>query len=302
MTTIKPTTGPTCCSLEDVTPPMTPAVRLAIASEGVAKKGSQFRTHNPPRPTTARRDPIYLELGNHEVGTRYEVVNLSNHPASSFDDKDAVKSFEPTGRDLREGIASVFIPNDVVEKMNWDAGDHLMIRAVDTAGNASAPARAEIQGANYGSRGRILEPGARSWVPGSQIDLLDGEGRKRLLLKHIADQKAPVTRFLEKAAQLATQEGHVTFKAPQSVEPNAQVTLRNARTQQTWSVRANAQGEVEQNLGKDIKDGDTLLVFVRDNAGNEGKPAEIRYGAACKDGRASTLGVIAARLPGVIGQ
>lgn len=302
MTTIKNVSKAHCCNANDTTGPQRPNVTMAIASSGIAKEGSTFQANNPPRATPATRDPIYIQFDNHEAGTRYEIVNLSNTPASDFNCKDAIHSFDVTGRDVRTGVGSVFIDTKTVEKLNWDPGDRLMIRAVDVDGNASVPTNCEVVGSGYGTVGRIQEKGTRNWVPGGRIDLLDGEAtRKRVMMKYIADDKAPVTKFLEKLAQLKTdKDGQVELTSPRAVEPGARIQVKNTRTQQEWEGTANAEGQLEMKLGKGIANGDTLLVFVRDAANNQGTPAELRYSAKCKDGRASTLGILAARLPGSI--
>lgn len=288
-----------CCPVGDETAPPTPQIRQAIASAGIAPENARFNPNRPPSPRPAGRDPIYFEFANWEPGTVFEMVNRSNDPTATFDTKDAIHRFEPTGRDVLGRQASVFIPTDTVEKMNWDPGDTIMIRAVDAEGNSSAPASARIRGEGYGEGGRVLI--GQHWQPASRIGLLDGEGvRKNVVLRHIADDKPPVTKHFEKSLRLEKgEDGKVTLKSPVALEPGVQVTVRNGRSGESRSGNVGDDGQASVFVG-DVKNGDSLFVTVRDASGVDAAPFEVRYSDACKDGRANTLGILGARLPGAI--
>jgi hypothetical protein len=289
-----------CCKVGDDTAPPRPQIAHAIASAGVAPEGARFHPNRAPQPRPAGRDPIYFEVRDWEPGTTFEMINKSNDPTATFDTKGAVHRFEPTGRSVNDRTAAVFIPTDEVEKMNWDPGDMITMRAVDADGNASAPASARIQGEGYGRVGRIQE--GRSFSPGSSMQLLDGEGaRKDVLLKHIADNKPPVTKHFEKSLRLETaKDGKVTLKSPVALEQGAQVEVHNGRTGERHRADASEEGTVSLGLGQNVKNGDTLFVTVRDVNRVEAEPFEVRYSNQCKDGRAHNRGILAARLPGAI--
>lgn len=81
--------------------PPTPQIRVSIATEGVAKDGSQFQPNSPPSPPAGPRpDPGYIEIGNWEPGTTFQVINLGANPEASFDNPKDIIALSPTGRDV----------------------------------------------------------------------------------------------------------------------------------------------------------------------------------------------------------
>ena len=304
MTSIQKTTGTTqtagCnkeCGGTNRAPP-TPQIRVSIATEGVAKDGSSFAPNSPPAPVFAPRpDPGYIELGNWEPGTTFQLINLGTNPTASFDNACDIISLKPTGRDVDQRIASIWIDDKAMEKHGLKSGHPYRIRAIDADGLVSEAALGRLEGTRYqgGTAGRIYED--NSWKPGHQLQLLDGENlRENFLLKHIADTTAPeVKAFRKEAKLLKNAEGQVELVSSRSLEPGARVRVQNGATGEL------RQGQVDndQNLRiamSDVAHHDVLVVTVVDPDNNESEKVELRYGEKCKDGRASDLGILAARL------
>lgn len=293
------------CKVEDKTGPGTPQIRVALASAGVAKKGSGFWANSPPASPRLNRDPAYIEVGNWEPGTRLQILNKSANPTASFANSADIITLEPTGRDINARVASVWIPHDMMEKLDLDSGNAFMLRAIDADDNCSAPVRGRLQGNGYGTVGRIREKmPSGPLVPGSQVRMLDGEGAyKTMLLKHIADSTPPVVKHFEKALSLDTDaKGNVTLKSTGTLEDGATVNVMNGRTGQSKGGRVDGNENIAVALGDGIANGDTLYVTVSDVNGNAAGKFEVRYSKDCKSGRGSTLGILAARLPGAIKQ
>jgi hypothetical protein len=278
--------------------PPTPQIRVSIATEGVAKDGSQFYPQSPPAPSfTARPDPAYIEIGNWEPGTTFELINLSANPTASFDCAKDVISLDPTGRDVVGRIASIWIDEKEMEKLGFKSGHLYRIRAIDPDGMVSADTLGKLEGRTYqrGTIGNIYED--QAWKPGHQIQLLDGENlRENFLLKHIADTSAPEIKHFQKEAKLLENDaGQVELVSKNSLEPRAPIEVMNGRTGQVYSGQVGEDQSLRVALGE-LAHHDMLVVTVRDEAGNEAAKVELRYGETCKDGRASDLGILAARL------
>jgi hypothetical protein len=290
----------TPCAPNDTTAPPRPQVRMAIATAGLLPSNTQFTGGGSTNVSNAR-DPAYIEIGDYEPGTRFQLLNISDNPKASFDEECDVIELEPTGRDVAARTAAIYIKAPEMKKLKLTAGHHLRMRAVDAAGNVSESVRLRLEGSQYGTRGRAWEKSA--WVPASRgLTLLDGESsRKPFILKHMPDRVGPQTRFFEQDVTLKkNSKGEIMVSSDGTLEPTATVRITNGRTGTVKNAAVSAEQGFKMSLGKDVKDGDILVVQVNDAAGNAAKPIELRYGAKCKDGRASSLGVIAARLPGVL--
>lgn len=306
MPTIQSTTAtPHCapgCDPNDTTPPPKPEVVMAIATAGLLPSDVTFELNGAGSASGRPRDPAYIEITNWEPGTRFQLLNISDNPKANFDQKGDIIELEPTGRDVAGRRAAVYIKAPAMKKLKLTAGHHLMMRTVDAAGNVSQPVRIRLEGSAYGQRGRALEK--NNWVPASRnMRLLDGEStRKNFVLKHMPDRVGPQTKFFDEELTLKkNSKGEIMLSADGTLEPTAQVRITNGRTGVVKVGGVTADQGFKLSLGKDVKDGDMLVVQVTDSAGNAAKPIELRYGAKCKGGRASNLGIIAARLPGVLG-
>lgn len=298
---VSTTTGCTGCSVKDAVAPQAPQVRVTAASAGLAGPESPFYPNSPPAAPHATRDPAYIELGNWEPGTKFQIINKTNNPQASFDCAADVVTIDPTGRDIDHRIASAWMTQKEMDKIDLDAGDSIWIRLIDDDGNPSTPVKSRLQGANYGQQGRIYEN--NTWLPASRMQLLDGEStwKQNMVLKHIADQKPPQVKAFEAKLKFETGEGGVvTLNGNGLLEEGAQVQIQSAQSGAQFSGSVNADQALQMNLGNGVKDGDTLFVVVRDVNGVAAGKFEVRYGATCKDGRATNKGILGAKLGGVI--
>lgn len=92
----------------------------------------------------------------------------------------------------------------------------------------------------------------------------------------------------------------VALMMPQAMEPGAVVDVQNSRTGSSVQGTVDANGALLVDL-KDLKDGDPILLYPRDNNGVQGKATELVYSSRCKDGKAPNLkGGLGVRLGGVI--
>lgn len=286
------------CKVNDSTPPPTPTIRQILAGAKLFGPDAQFVPNHVAQSLPATHDPAYIELGNWEPGSKIQLINKSNNPTASFDSPAEVVTLEPTGRDIDARVASVWLTHEQMDQINLDAGDSLLIRVIDADGNASAPVGTRLQGSRYGEPGAVID--GDSLQAASRVTLLDGEIRKALVLRHIADVKAPAVKAFEARLKLETIDNSVTLTGGGLLEEGALVRVMNGRTGETYRAAVDAGQGLAIGLGTGTKDGDTLFVAVNDVNGVAAGKFEVRYGANCKDGRAASKGILAARLPGVI--
>lgn len=190
--------APVCtdtCPPSDVTAPPTPQVQRALTFERAANDAT-FRPNPPPSSpgrTVPPRDPAYIELANVEVGTKLQIINLSGKPNAAWGNKDDVIELPLTGRDVQNRQAGVYLSQEQLEQLKLQPGDVLQLRAVDAAGNASAPTTLELEPDDW-ANGQVREKSGDTFVttPGTQFSALDGEGvRKPLIVKTVADTRPP---------------------------------------------------------------------------------------------------------------
>lgn len=192
-TTIQGTQGPACAAdcLKDTTPPPTPQLRHSMAFE----RGTQHArvlANNGGGGRGGAYDPAYIELGNVEAGTKFEIVNISKKPDATFE-KDAIE-LEPTGRDLQNRTASIYLKKEDLDRLDLKAGDIYLIRAKDAAGNVSGFVRGELEPDDW-ANANVQDYVDNNWqiYRGRQTNMLDGEGAwKNVILRAINDQRAPV--------------------------------------------------------------------------------------------------------------
>jgi hypothetical protein len=291
----------TACGPKDVTAPPTPSITFAIASSGLGGKNAVFVPSAPPRAAAAPRDPGYIEVANWEPGSSLQLLNRSANPTASWDNPADIITLAPTGRNVKGRTASLWIPEAQMEKLSLASGHDFELRQIDLDGNASGAVKGRLQGEGYGERGFIRE--GKTNTPGARLGLLDGENvRKNLMLKYQRDNTAPVVKYFERALTLdADSKGQVNLSGSGLLERGARVSVLNGRTGATLAANVDDDRGLKLPLGKDVKDGDTLYVTVTDAVGNAAPDFELRYAAACKGGRGSTLGILAARLNPSIG-
>ena len=198
---VKPTEGKPA---NDVTNPPSPQVLRAWAFE-LAADGSQLAP--PPPPAGQRgRDPLVIELGDLEVGTRVEVISLSDNPAADFDDRCKGEIFELplTGYDVANRRGTIALNDTQMKDKGIVPGERLLLRQVDKDGNASSAVHVHLDPTGWANQ-RINEPvqgGGFQQVNGRQIDVnvglinLPGDptpGRlERVLGKSTRDTSAPL--------------------------------------------------------------------------------------------------------------
>lgn len=287
------------CGPRDATPPAKPQIITTMAFDR-AKEGASLGNRGTPSSgfSAGTRDPVYIELGNVELGSHIELINLSANPHASFDKESTIK-LELTGRDPASRRGSVYLNNEQMEKLGLKPGDMYALRAVDRAGNASEAVTGELQ-PNEWARQDVIEDGRWVGVRGVQVNALDGEGeRKALIAKAVNDARPPM--IAEAHVSIKTKDnGHTAMVFDRAIEPGASVTVLNTRDGNTFRGQVEADGSLTIPL-KALTDGDPLLVSVRDNNGVDGQAIEIVYSSKCKDGKApSVKGGLGARLTGVI--
>jgi hypothetical protein len=278
-----PTTGIRPTTARDTTPPPTPTITMCIAFDK-AKAGSSVRTDNQTNGVSvAPRDPFYMELGNVEVGTRLEIVNLSAKAHASFKGGDKV-SLELTGRDVQNRQGAVYLNQEQMEKIGIKPGDILSIRAVDEAGNASAAVNAEIRG-NEWANGHVVEDGRWSGTRGAEFSMLDGEAvRKNVVAKAVNDTRPPVIN--EARIRIATWTPADRSMAKLLSEKFTDITAslglpsNSAPSRDQWKqVAGNA------SLPQDVRDAakrlsDNSLLFANVEIANSGKGHDKLLGQA----------------------
>ena len=185
----------------DVTSPQKPQVLRAWAFE-LAADGT---TVAPPPANAHRRDPVVIELGQIEVGTRIEVISLSDNPQAEFSElcKGEVFELPLTGYDVGNRRGSVALNAEQMKEKGIVAGERLMLRQVDKDGNASEAVHVFLDPNGWANQ-TLNEPvqgGGTQQVRGRQIDVAVGvinlQGNPnpgktdRVLGKATVDQSAP---------------------------------------------------------------------------------------------------------------
>ncbi|MDP2343146.1 MAG: hypothetical protein Q8O67_19470 [Deltaproteobacteria bacterium] len=159
----------------DVTTPPAPAVNRAWAFE-LAADGSMIVP--PPAPNAPGRDPLVIELGQIEVGTRIELISLSDNPKAEFDAAHKAEIFELplTGYDVAGRTATISLNEEQMKEKNIVAGERFMIRQVDKDGNASQAVHVHLDPRGWANQA-INEPvqgGGTQQVMGANIQINTG--------------------------------------------------------------------------------------------------------------------------------
>jgi hypothetical protein len=273
-------------------------VELSMAFEKMANNATPVPP-TPPTPTPQRgRDPVYLVLGNYEVGTRVEVVSLSDHPDADFSAKSKDKIFELplTGRDVTGRRASIALDEEQMKEKGIVPGETLLIRQVDEAGNASEPTLVYLDPSNWAQQAfnEPLATGGTQQVMGRRIDVFVGDhgvagsvnpaGTVAINAKAAQDTSAPV--ILDKNIRFNKQpDGKVEFAFDKAFEPGATVSVQNLDSAQTESfaiTETNRSGSMIRN----IVDGDRFKLTVTDRAGQV-STYDFAYSAKAADGKAT---------------
>lgn len=197
-------TSTTACAPRDTTLPPVPRIERSIAfdhSSASARlvSGTPFAAGGRAVP-----DPVYIELSNVEGGTTFELCNLSRDPAATFHDPSCVVELSPTGRDLTNRRASIYLTAAQMQKLDLQPGDLYLLRAKDKDGNVSAHVRGELEPDDWADA-QVADLEGGNWVTrrGGRIAMLDGENdRKNIIARIVNDGRPPVV--LENNLQIET--------------------------------------------------------------------------------------------------
>jgi hypothetical protein len=272
-------------------------VEVSMAFEKMAT-GATPVPPAPPTPTPQRgRDPVYLVLGNYELGTRIEVVSLSDHPDADFNaaSKDKIFELPLTGRDAPNRRASVALDDEQMKEKGIVPGETLLVRQVDEAGNASEPTLIYLDPTSWAQRAfnEPLATGGTQRVNGQRIDVFVGDhgvsgsinpaSMVGINAKSTQDTSAPV--IVDKNVSFSKQpDGQVMFKFDKAFEPGAQVQLKNLDNGVTdsWSIDVSTR---TNSVTRPMVDGDRFELQVTDRAGLVTKQ-EFIYAEKAADGKA----------------
>jgi hypothetical protein len=210
----------------DSTSPPTPQLHRAWAFE-LAADGS---TLSPPPPPAGQpgRDPLVIELGQIEVGTRIELISLSDNPAAEFCEKCKGEIFELplTGYDVGNRRATIALNEDQMKEKGIAPGERFLLRQVDKDGNASEAIHVHLDPNGWANQ-TINEPvqgGGTQQVRGRHIDVAVGlhnlQGNpspgtmERVLGKSTRDTIAPkmIESNVSVTAEKMTKKEHETLK------------------------------------------------------------------------------------------
>jgi hypothetical protein len=273
------------------------SVEVSVAFEKMADNANPVPPA-PPTPNPVRgRDPVYLVLGNHEIGTRIEVVSLSDNPEADFNAscKNEIFSLPLAGRDVPGRRASITLDHDQMKAKGIVPGETLLIRQVDDAGNASIPTLVYLDPSSWANQAfnEPVQGGGSQRVNGAQFDIFVGDhgvagsvnpaGNVAINAKAAVDTSAPA--ILDKNIKLAKQaDGQVMFSFDKAFEPGANVRLENLDSGQTdgWNIGVDSRSG---GIARSITNGDRFRLTVTDAAGLQSK-YEFSYSSRAADGKA----------------
>lgn len=176
----------------DITPPPAPEV---IEARAFVRTSPAARVVQSGSAILHRADAasMYLELGNVELGTRVQLLNLSARPDARWDDGQDLIELDVTGRDPRQRRAALYVDEATCHALDLRAGDVLLLRAADRAGNTSADVTVQVVPASW-ARHTLRDRQGQRWVDmrGDTLEALDGESqRRRLAVGAVVDGRAP---------------------------------------------------------------------------------------------------------------
>lgn len=200
----------------DVTTPPSPQVLRAWAFELAADNATIIQPPPPPNTTPVRRDPLVIELGQIEVGTRIELISLSDNPKAEFDATHKAEIFELplTGYDVANRRATIALNEEQMKEKQMVAGERFLLRQVDKDGNASAPVHVHLDPNGWATQNvqEKFSDGSVNNVRGANIQINTGitglQGNpnpgklEQLIGKSTVDANAP--KLLESNVSVAT--------------------------------------------------------------------------------------------------
>lgn len=171
-------TGDVVQKSKDTNPPQNPTVHRAFCFDHITDPTTHVvPTPPPPVPNPPpRRDPFLMELGNIELGSKIQIISLSDNPAANFKDG-AVFELEFTGYDANARRGTVLLSAAEMEKKQISPGERLVIRVVDDNGNASDGVFVHVDPSKWAGGGQINtkdDTGAAVRLQGAPIQFVDG--------------------------------------------------------------------------------------------------------------------------------
>jgi hypothetical protein len=85
---VEPQSGDVVIKSKDTNPPGLPTITRAFCFEHITDPSTHVHPNPPPAPPPNppyRRDPFLLELGNVELGSKVQLISLSDDPSATFD-------------------------------------------------------------------------------------------------------------------------------------------------------------------------------------------------------------------------
>jgi len=171
-------TGDVVIKSKDATPPVAPQVLRAFCFDHITDPStSVVPTPPPPQPNPApRRDPFLLELGNIELGSKVQIISLSDNPSANFDGGE-VFELQFTGYDTNARRGTVLLSAEEMAKKAIEPGERLVVRVVDDNGNASDGVFVHVDPSRWANNGQLdtkNAEGAAIRVTGAPVQFTDG--------------------------------------------------------------------------------------------------------------------------------
>ncbi len=267
-------------AIADTTPPPQPTVRMAVAYDVIK------RDDVAPARATGRGDPAYLEFGNVEAGTKFQLVNRSKKPDASFNSEKDFVTLAFDAQDLKNRRVSVTLSPAKMKELDLQPGDRLMVRAVDAAGNASAPVNFELAG-NVASVGSSVE--LRRMVNAYE-DVVSN-------VIAVPDTRAPsIAMGAVRIARPEVGKDGVeanpklwVVQGTSAAEPGSIVRVQNTRTGATEAFRVGNDGNFKVQML--MEPGDALLMTATDsNSRLQDRPVTVQFAPGSSNGYGPDLG------------
>jgi hypothetical protein len=153
--------------------------KLVVQSAWAFERAADGTTAVPlPPPNTRGRDPVFIALQNFEPGCHIEVVSLTDNPAAEFSDKCRNEIFELpiTGLNEQGDVAHIALNAEAMKEKGLSAGERLLIRQVDDAGNPGPETHVFLDPAGWANQNfnEPIQGGGTQQVHGRNIDIISG--------------------------------------------------------------------------------------------------------------------------------
>jgi hypothetical protein len=171
-------TGDVVIKSKDANPPQNPQIVRAFCFDHITDPSTHVRPQPPPpQPNPPpRRDPFLLELGNIELGSKIQLISLSDNPAANFD-KGEVFELQFTGYDANTRRGTVLLSAEEMAKKAIEPGERLVIRILDDNGNHSDGVFVHVDPTRWAGNQQLNtknEAGQNITVQGAPVTFTDG--------------------------------------------------------------------------------------------------------------------------------